>query len=52
MQTFQSAEQLSSIKPRAVDVKSLLSLQMVKEFSAIDERKDKVELLRRLKREL
>lgn len=46
VQTFQCAHELSGVKPCSVDVESLLFLQMVEQFSSIDECKHKVQLVR------
>lgn len=51
MQAFKRTQQLCSIEPGAVDVKSLFSLQVVEQLSTVDECENKVQLLRRLERE-
>ena len=51
VQTLESAEKLGRVKAGAIDVESLLLLQVMEEFATVDKRKDQVELFRRLKGE-
>jgi hypothetical protein len=51
VQALERTQQLGGVEPGAVNVKSLLSLQVVEQLSTIDKCENKVQLLGRLERE-
>lgn len=52
VQALQSAKQFCGVEASSVDIEALLPLEMVEQFTAVDKGKNKIELLRRLEREL
>lgn len=52
VKTFQCAEQLRGVETGTVDIEALFSLQVMEQLAAVYKCQDKIQLLRRLEREL